>query len=202
MTNKPSPTIILASASKIRRKILLDAGLDFSIYPTLVDEDQIKRSFLKTSSDLPELAKTLALAKANCVKPSSNQVVIGADQIMEMDAKLFDKPKTMAEAKERLLAMAGREHRLIGAVVIVRPGSKLWSHISITRLKMRNFSPAFLDNYLHDEGEDILQTVGAYKFEGRGATLFEWVRGDFFSILGLPLLPLLAQLREMEILTS
>jgi len=125
-----------------------------------------------------------------------------ADQVMVMDRKLYDKPKNMAEARERLLSMRDKTHFLIGAVVICESGLPVWRHMSKTSLHVRNFSEKFLDEYLDAEGEDILSSVGAYKFEGRGAQLFSKVDGDFFSILGLSLLPVLDYLRIRGVISS
>ncbi len=133
---------------------------------------------------------------------AAGDIIIGADQIMEMDGNLFDKPKSMDEARTRLMAMRGREHRLIGAAAAVREGFAPWLHIATTKLTVRAFSEKFLDDYLGAEGEDILNCVGGYKFEGRGAQLFDKVEGDFFSILGLSLLPLLAHLRDIKAIAS
>jgi len=194
--------LILASKSAIRRQILSGAGLEYVSRPSSVDEGATKTEFLKTKAPLTELPKILALEKAVNVQAEPNDIVIGADQIMEMDGKLFDKPTTMMEARQRLLDMRGKEHRLIGAVVTVVDGEKQWQFTSTTRLKVRAFSETFIDRYLELEGESILHCVGGYKFEGRGAHLFENVEGDFFSILGLSLLPLLAHLREIGAVTT
>jgi septum formation protein len=194
--------LVLASKSAIRRQILTAAGLDFVSRPSSTDEDAIKKAFLKTGGALSGLPPLLAFEKALNVKAGPDEIIIGADQIMEMDGQLFDKPGNMDEARTRLLEMRGKEHRLIGAVVTVINRKKQWQYISTTRLKVRSFSERFLDTYLELEGEDILNCVGGYKFEGRGAHLFEHVEGDFFSILGLSLLPLLAHLRETGVIMS
>ena len=196
------PTLILASKSAIRRQILDGAGINYSVRTGSTDETAIKDKFLQTGGQLCDLPVLLATAKAMDVAADGHEVLIGADQIMEMDGQLFDKPIDMNEARERLLAMRRKEHRLIGSVVTVRNGEKLWHHTSITRLKVRQFSETFLDRYLELEGEEILHCVGGYKFEGRGSQLFESVDGDFFSILGLSLLPLLAHLREIGVVSS
>jgi len=197
-----APRLILASASPIRKRILQDAGLDFSVRVSDVDEMAIKRQHALKNTPIPELVKTLALAKAKAIDAGADEIIIGADQIMEMDGEIFDKPSDMEGAQARLKAFRGREHHLIGAVVCIQKNKPAWTHISKVTLKARNFSDGFIDGYLKSEGQSILKTVGAYKFEGMGAQLFDHVEGDFFSILGLSLLPLLAQLRRAGALPS
>ncbi len=188
--------IILASGSEIRRQILKDTGIDFDVIVKPVDETSIKASMLAEDYSVRDIADALAEAKAKKVSQYETGLVIGADQIMEMDGKAFDKPACMNEARERLLLMRGKTHYLIGAVVICENGNPVWRHLAKTELTMRDFSEDFLDNYLKLEGEALLKSVGAYKFEGRGSQLFSHVKGDFFSILGLSLLPVLDYLRE------
>lgn len=192
--------ITLASGSKIRRQILDGAGLEYDVKTSLVDEASIKISMIEMSAPPRDIADALAEAKAVKVSRDKEGLVIGADQIMVMDGHIYDKPKTMDEARERLLSMRGKPHFLIGAVVICESGQAVWRHGSKTTLHVRDFSENFLDDYLAAEGEDILSTVGAYKFEGRGAQLFSKVDGDFFSILGLSLLPVLDYLRIRGVL--
>lgn len=187
--------LILASGSAIRRKMMLDAGIEFEVITRPVDEDAIKASMLAENTPLKDIADALAEAKSLRVSRQTPGLVIGADQIMVMDNALFDKPKDMAEARERLLQMRGKTHYLIGAVVVSENGVPVWRHLAKTKLTMREFSDSFLDAYLEAEGELVLQSVGAYRFEGRGAQLFSKVEGDFFSILGLSLLPLMDYLR-------
>jgi septum formation protein len=201
-------TLVLASGSAIRQHMLRQADIPFRACVSDVDEARIKTKFLQegdglqSSQEIAELPKRLAIAKAKAVTVAPTDIVIGADQIMEMDGKIFDKPTSIGEAHDRLLSMRGRVHRLIGTVALVVDGETTWSHTSETSLKMRMFSDAFLTNYTQKEGDELLHSVGGYKFEQRGAQLFEWVKGDFFSILGLPLLPLLAQLRTMKVLET
>jgi len=196
------PNIILASGSKIRRQILTQAGVDFEVITRPVDESTIKGSMLEDGAALKDIADALAEAKSIRVSRQTNGLVIGADQIMVMDKTLFDKPTSINEARKRLLIMREKTHFLIGAVVICEDGVPVWRHMSKTKLTMRNFSEDFLDDYLEAEGDEILQSVGAYRFEGRGAQLFSNVEGDFFSILGLSLLPVLDFLRMRGAITT
>jgi len=188
--------IILASGSAIRRQILDGAGLDFEVIVKPVDEAAIKASMLAEGSSIRDIADALAEAKSRKVSIATPGLVIGADQIMEMDGKLFDKPATIEAARDRLLDMRGKPHRLIGAVVICENGRPVWRHMSKTVLTVRQFSEEFLEDYIEAEGELLTKSVGAYRFEGRGSQLFSSVDGDFFSILGLSLLPVLDYLRE------
>lgn len=196
------PPIILASASAIRAEILTNAGIEFEAKPGVFDEDKVKQQFLAQNRPISDLVKALALGKAEAVPPDGDTLVIGADQVLELDGKVFDKPKSLPEAHERLSLMRGRTHRLIGGLCLVQKGHTPWYHVSTTKLHMRDFSDEFLKEYLQKEGEAVLASVGAYKFEGRGASLFESVEGDFFSILGLSLLPLMAELRRRGVLLS
>ena len=194
--------IILASGSAIRAKILDGAGLNYEIITKPVDEAAIKTAMLAEKSRLPDIADALAEAKSMRVSRVEAGLVIGADQIMVMENRLYDKPKSEQEARDRLKDMRGKTHQLIGAVVICENGQPVWRHISKTKLTMREFSDAFLDNYIEAEGEYLTQSVGAYRFEGLGSQLFSHVEGDFFSILGLSLLPVLDYLRSRGAILS
>ena len=194
--------IILASGSAIRRKLMIDAGLDFEVIMKPVDEAVIKDSMLSESVRLRDIADALAEAKSLRVSRIEDGLVIGADQIMVMDNQLFDKPKTIDEARERLKLMRGKTHYLMGAVVISENGKPVWRHMAKTKLTMRAFSDTFLEDYLEKEGELVTKSVGAYRFEGLGAQLFSHVEGDFFSILGLSLLPVMDYLRTRGAIAS
>ena len=195
-----SGRIILASGSAIRREILDGAGLAYEVIVRPVDEAAIKAAMLAEGARLRDIADALAEAKAMRVSRQEAGFVIGADQIMVMkdesgQEQLFDKPKDMAEVRARLLSMRGKKHELIGAVVICENGAPVWRHMSRTKLWVREFSESFLDKYIESEGEALTKSVGAYRFEGPGAQLFEKVEGGFFAILGLDLLPVLEYLR-------
>lgn len=187
--------VILASGSAIRRQLMTDAGLDFEVITKPVDEGAIKESMLAESARLRDIADALAEAKSMRVSRIEDGLVIGADQIMVMDRQLFDKPKDINEARERLKLMRGKTHYLVGAVVICENGMPVWRHMAKTKLTMRDFSDEFLEDYLKTEGDLVTKSVGAYRFEGLGAQLFSHVEGDFFSILGLSLLPVMDYLR-------
>lgn len=195
-------TIILASGSAIRAKLMENAGIDFKIVTKPVDEGAIKDAMLAEGSRLQDIADALAEAKSLRVSRTEPGFVIGADQIMVMDNQLFDKPKDTDEARERLKLMRGKTHYLIGAVVISENGQPVWRHLAKTKLTMREFSDRFLENYLEAEGDLVTKSVGAYRFEGLGAQLFSHVEGDFFSILGLSLLPVMDYLRTRGALPS
>jgi len=194
--------LILASGSAIRRQILDGAGLDYEVIVRPVDEAAIKDAMLAENSRLHDIADALAEAKALRVSRQESGLVIGADQIMVMDGILFDKPKDLEEARARLLSMRGKKHELIGAVVICENGAPVWRHLCRTKLWVRDFSDTFLDQYIELEGEALTKSVGAYRFEGPGAQLFEKVEGGFFAILGLDLLPVLDYLRTRGVITT
>lgn len=193
--------LILASGSRVRATLLRQAGLEFEILPADVDESVTKRAM--TGAEPMRIAEALASLKALEVSwRRPGPLVIGADQILVCDGVLFDKPTTMNEACGHLRRLRGRTHHLCTAAVVVRGGEVLWRHSERPELVMRPFSDGFIEDYLTAVGEDALLSVGAYQLEGRGAQLFERVSGDFFSILGLPLLPLLAFLRHRELIEA
>jgi len=190
-----APKIILASASSIRSQILNSAGIDFSVSPSNIDENTVKKEYISLGRGASDIVLKLANDKAVAIRADADDLVVGADQVLEFKGEIFDKPKTMTETKNRLLLLRGQEHRLIGAVCLVQNGVVLWHYASICKLTMRNFSDRFLQNYLKQQGKSVLSCVGGYKFEAYGAQLFEKCEGDYTSVLGLSLLPLLKQLR-------
>lgn len=189
--------IVLASASQARLRLLTEAGLEILPDPSQIDEEALKTSQATLSPE--NLALSLAGAKAQDVASRHpGQLVLGGDQILECDGRLFDKPDSLEAARRQLLSLKGRTHRLISAAVLLRDGKTLWRHAEDARLRMREFSQEFLDDYLRREGSQVLASVGAYRVEGLGAQLFERIEGDHFTIQGLPLLALLEELRRMN----
>lgn len=196
-----SPRVILASGSAVRARLLKNAGLTVEVIPSNVDEDVIKAT--QKDIGITSLAMMLARAKAHDVAMHHpDALVIGADQILECNGRYFDKPKNRIEAASHLRAFRGQTHRLITACTIHRGVDEIWHQTRIPRLTMWDFDDAFIEDYLTRAGDGVLTSVGAYQLEGLGAHLFERIDGDFFSILGLPLLPLLAFLRTQGLLIS
>lgn len=189
-------SLILASGSAIRRKVLEAAGVAFEVDVPRVDEEAAKASLRRDGLKPRDQADALAALKALSVSQRREGLVIGADQMLAIEGETLDKPKDRAEARSHLMRMRGKSHELLCAAVIARGGEVIWRHIETPRLRMRQFSDAFLEDYLDRGGDALLSSVGAYQLEGLGAHLFERVDGDYFSVLGLPLLPLLAFLRE------
>jgi septum formation protein len=189
-------SLILASGSASRRRMLEAAGLVFEIDVPRVDEEAAKASLRAAGLAPREQADALAELKALSVSRTRQGFVIGGDQMLAIEGETLDKPKDIAEARKHLMRLRGKSHHLLCAAVVASEGAIIWRHVDTPRLKMRAFSDAFLDDYLARTGGDVLSSVGAYQLEGLGAQLFERVEGDYFSVLGLPLLPLLAFLRE------
>lgn len=195
----PAPGLILASGSAVRARLLADAGVRFRIETSGVDEDAVKAA---AGDGIPaaEIALQLAAAKARAVSEKrGGALVVGADQMLECEGKLFDKPAHMAAAAANLRQFSGRTHRLITACCLMRDGGTVWESVETARLTMRDLSDGDIDAYLSAAGEDVLGSVGCYRLEGLGVQLFSEIDGDFFVILGLPLLALLARLREQGV---
>ena len=187
-----SPKVILASASKTRATLLKNAGIDAICDPAYVDEDAVKNSLAYEGANATQVAETLAELKATTVSHRHKDAyVIGADQTLDCDGVWFDKPEDMAQAKDNMKALRGKTHHLNAAVAIVKNGQTVWHYNEAASLTMRDFSNDFLDYYLGICGEDICLSVGGYQLEGAGSQLFSSIQGDYFTILGLPLLPLL-----------
>ncbi len=189
-------TLILASGSAARRRMLEAVGLAFIVEAPRVDEEAAKASLRAGGLKPRDQADALAELKALSVSRKSEGFVIGADQMLAIEGDVLDKPKDAEEARTHLERLRGKTHELVTAAVVAREGSIIWRHVDTPKLRMRAFSDVFLTDYLERAGTNVLHSVGAYQLEGLGAQLFERVEGDYFSVLGLPLLPLLAFLRE------
>lgn len=191
------PEIVLASASPSRARVLEGAGVAALRDPAAIDEDAVKDSVRKAGGDAGEVAETLAVLKAHRVSlRHPGAFVIGADQMLQCGGVWFDKPADAAHARAHLTTLRGKTHELISALCVSRDGQCLWQHRATARLTMRDFSDAFLEGYLARIGDKACLSVGAYQIEGPGAQLFSRIEGDYFTILGLPLLPLLDFLRN------
>jgi nucleoside triphosphate pyrophosphatase len=196
-----SQPLVLASRSDVRGKILAAAGLRFEIRPSAVDERAIEAQ--AGINDPAGIARHLARAKASAVAASlPGRVVLGADQTLARGARRFTKPTDRTVASEQLRDLRGRTHELHSALALVCDGSLLFSCVDTARLSMRNFSDRYLADYLELSGDAALKSVGGYQLEGIGIHLFERVEGDYFTILGLPLMPLLAYLRQNKFIDS
>ncbi len=206
MTPKSSSRqIILASTSRARREVLAAAGVPFTVEAADVDEPAIRRKLLAGVPPVrpQQIAEALARAKAEDVsRRHRDALVIGGDQVLALGTELLTKAKDEATARATLMKLKGRVHELHSAVALAADGELMWAHTGTARLKMRDFSDAFLDEYLTRAGDRIGQSVGAYELEGLGVQLFETIEGDYFTILGLPLLPLLAELRAQGMIPA
>lgn len=192
--------LILASGSTARQMLLKNAGLDFIAIPATVDERAIEENLPLAGRDPVSVARHLALAKAMDVSERSPRAfVIGCDQTMSLGNRIFHKAACLDEARQTLINLRGKAHFLNSAVCLVRDGELLWSDVTKACMQVRDFSDEFLDGYIERNGKSILSSVGCYQLEGEGIQLFDAIAGDYFTILGLPLLPLLAALRQHEI---
>lgn len=191
-----STQIILASKSAARRAVLTGAGVPFEVSVAGVDEDAVKTAMLAEGASPRDVADALAELKAIRVSRSKPGFVIGSDQTLEFEGKLFDKAESVEAAAERLKTMRGKPHKLHSAVVVAKDGAPIWREIVSATLTMRDFSDEFLASYLELEGKEALGSVGCYRLEGPGAQLFSKIEGDYFAILGLPLMGLLDLFRR------
>jgi len=199
----PVPPLVLASASASRAGMLTRAGVPFAQDASAVDEDEIKRAMRAEGASADDLAVTLAEMKARQVgRRHPGALVVGSDQVLVCEDRWFDKPADRAAARAQLLELRGKTHSLISAALVLRDGERLWHHIGRARLTVRPFSEAFLDDYLDQAGDAVQGSVGGYQLEGLGAQLFARVEGDYFTILGMPLLPLLDFLRNHGVVTA
>ena len=196
MGNNTPPPVVLASASRPRARMLANAGLVFSTDAASVDEATIKNSMRASGADAAQIAEVLAATKAQQVsRKHGDSLVVGADQMLVCGDEWFDKPDNREDARNHLTRLRGRTHELISAVCVVQGGVVLWHHLERARMTMRPFSDGFIGDYLDKMDEKITATVGGYELEGLGVQLFSRIEGDHFTILGMPLLPLLDFLR-------
>jgi septum formation protein len=197
--------LILASTSAARRSLLENAGLPIEVRRPDVDEVAVRMALGLESSEVDpdDLAEVLARTKAQAVTPGAGgRNVIAGDQVLSCDGVLYEKPKTLAEAQSQLLALRGKTHRLHSAVVIDNGDDAPWVHLSPVDVTFRQFTPEFVGRYMAEAGDSVLTSVGAYQLEGLGANLVERIDGDYFAVLGLPLLPLLSELRQRGVLVA
>ncbi|MDY0881983.1 Maf family protein [Dongia soli] len=196
-------SLVLASGSAVRARMLEQAGVAIEVSVAAIDESTIKDSLRAEGIAVERVAEALAETKARRVASRfPGRFVLGADQMLEIEGSWLDKPADIVEARRHLQQLRGRSHRLISSVVLIKDETRIWHHSADAHLRMRNFSDAFLEAYLRENSPQILTSVGAYQLEGLGAQLFDRIDGDFFTILGLPLLPVLAQLRQHSLIAT
>ena len=188
--------LILASRSPARNALLAGAGIRFSTSPATIDERLLEATELGKGAEAKQVAKALAEAKALAVSQANpGATVIGADQVLALGSELLHKPEGRVAAADQLSRLRGRSHDLLAGIALARDSRLLWSHVEAAKLTMRDYADGERDRVLDLEGEHILDSVGGYRLEGPSIRLFERIEGDYFTILGLPLLPLLAALR-------
>lgn len=195
-----SPSLILASKSATRRAVLDGAGVAYEAVGSGVDEDAVKADLLAAGATPRQVAETLAERKALAVSTGRPGLVIGADQTLDFEGRLYDKAETVSAARERLTMLRGKRHELHSATAVARDGAVVWRETDSAQLTMRAFSDDFLEVYLAEEGEAALGSVGCYRLEAMGVQLFSRIEGDYFTILGLPLMGLLDLLRREGVL--
>jgi septum formation protein len=198
-----SRPLILASSSSIRLQLLQNAGLEVSAQPARVDEDALRQS-LEAEGAMPrDVADALAEMKAAKLAQKLPQaLVLGCDQVLDFKGRIFSKPRSPDEARDQLQSLRGHTHSLLSAAVLYDGAKPVWRHVATARLTMRGFSDAYLDDYLGRNWPEIGHSVGGYMLEAEGVRLFDRIEGDYFTILGLPLLPLLSYLSTRGFIAS
>lgn len=196
-------SLVLASASPFRRMLLENAGISFQARAADIDERAIEGEVERQGSSPEEVALILAEAKArNVGEDFPDDIIIGSDQTMSLGARVYHKPRDMDEARGHLLSLSGQVHQLNSGIVLMRGDDILWKHVASARMSVRVLHPEFIDAHLARVGKKALSSVGAYQLEGEGIQLFDKIDGDYFTILGLPMLPLLAKLRELRVIDA
>jgi septum formation protein len=196
-------SLVLASGSASRKSLLTAAGVSFIADPAELDEEALMAELAAQGADAAGVAGALAQHKALAVsRRHPYRTVLGGDSVIAFGGAFLSKCASLQDAKVLLQRLSGQTHLLVSAAALARDGALLWTHASPCQMTMRTLSPQFLEDYLTQEGPAILSSVGCYHFEGRGAQLFDKVEGDYFSVLGLPLLAVLAQLRKEGLLAS
>lgn len=194
------PNLVLASGSAIRNKMLTDAGLTFRQVRPDVDEAAIKDRELALGAPIADIALTLAEAKALAGDPGDGSLAIGSDQILGFQGQAFDKPVSLDEARTRLKEFQGDTHQLLNGTAVARHGEIIYARKNTVSLHMRTLTDHEIDAYIEAAGPDILSSVGGYMVERHGSRLFSAIDGDYFSVLGMHLFPLLAFLREEKVI--
>lgn len=185
--------LILASGSQIRANMLSNAGIEFTIQKPRVDEESIKAALIAEGAPSRDVADALAEYKARRVSQRNPKALsLGCDQVLDFKGAIFDKPTSEDDAKSQLRALSGQRHQLLSAAVIYLDGKPLWRHVGVVRLQMRDISDDFLDAYVKRNWDEIRHCVGAYQLEKEGVRLFTRIEGDYFNVLGLPLLEVLS----------
>jgi septum formation protein len=197
--------LILASGSAARKTMMRAAGLPFDVVPADIDEDAIRASMMLDSGSVEaaDVASVLAMEKALLVsRAHPNALVVGSDQVLALGRRHFTKSATGAEARETLVALRGHTHELVSAVALAQGGEIVWQSFDSAQMTMRQFSDDYVATYLAEAGVAVVKSVGCYELEGFGVQLFEKIEGDYFTVLGMPLLPLLAELRRRGVVMS
>lgn len=191
-------SLVLASTSPFRAAILMNAGVAFRAEGAQIDERAVEEPLLRADATPEDVASVLAEAKALDVSErNSGALVLGGDQTLSLEGKLYHKPNDMEEARRNLLKFSGKTHQLWSALALARDGETIWRHVSVAHMHIRELSPQFVGRYLASVGDAALNSVGCYQYESEGIQLFEKTDGDYYTIIGLPLLPLLSELRRL-----